>query len=261
MELGIIHSKKDIERFLREQEVNNFIYRCNNLEPPFWEKTQWYGLYDEGKLVSIAMFVTKYDIPVLIACNYKEDGKYQEELLLKLRPHLPCNIYCHIDEDSAKYMDKLAKNKKIKKYNNMLLDDPSVVPESESSRVKNLGMSDVGEINKFLQIAHPDHFLDVEFVEEGYFYGLYDNGKLVSLAGITAKSKKFGIVAIGNIATDPEYRGKGLATEVVTVLINRLSKEFKNISLNVKCDNVPAVNFYKKLGFRIIGTFDEVIFN
>jgi predicted GNAT family acetyltransferase len=67
------------------------------------------------------------------------------------------------------------------------------------------------------------------------------------------------VAALGNIATHPDYRGNGVAFRLTSVLCADLQKSVDTIGLNVKTDNDTAVKCYTKVGFSIIGTFDECL--
>lgn len=56
---------------------------------------------------------------------------------------------------------------------------------------------------------------------------------------------------IGNIAVHPDYRNQGIATELLNNLLVGCKKEHgtKNLLLEVRVSNEPAINLYKKLGF------------
>ena len=59
---------------------------------------------------------------------------------------------------------------------------------------------------------------------------------------------------ITNVCTAPEARGKGVATEMLTVLMEEgLSRGVKEFFLEVREGNVPARSLYTKLGFEEIG--------
>ncbi len=59
---------------------------------------------------------------------------------------------------------------------------------------------------------------------------------------------------ITNVCTAPVARGKGVATEMLTVLMEEgLSRGVKEFFLEVREGNVPARSLYTKLGFEEIG--------
>ena len=59
---------------------------------------------------------------------------------------------------------------------------------------------------------------------------------------------------IGNIVVDKEYRGRGFATVLMSVLLDDLKKSGINkVFLEVEHDNMPALALYDKLGFTKYG--------
>jgi len=55
-----------------------------------------------------------------------------------------------------------------------------------------------------------------------------------------------------SIAVHPNFRRKGIATALLAQLIEFLKKKsVKKIILEVSIDNLPALNFYRKMGFKI----------
>lgn len=260
MYISTIHDKNEIRKYLSKVDIDNFVYQCNNLESPFWEKTQWYGLYNNNEIVALAMFAINYDFTVLLASTYCENH-YQNKLLVEIEKYLPNDLYCHLNMNSAQQFGKRFKVSSLCPFKNMKLEDMGPIMSIDSTNVQRLGSKDLNRIIEFLEFSHPGYLLDSKFLEEGYFWGIIRDGKIVSLAGITAKSKEYSIVSIGNVSTHPDYRMQSLATQVIAKLITELKKEFKIIVLNVKAENGPALNCYKKLGFKETGEFEEVVFD
>ncbi|WP_034449600.1 ribosomal protein S18-alanine N-acetyltransferase [Butyrivibrio sp. AE2032] len=59
---------------------------------------------------------------------------------------------------------------------------------------------------------------------------------------------------IGNIVTDKVYRGRGFATELMSALMDELTKRgIAKVFLEVEHDNVPALALYEKQGFERYG--------
>ena len=55
---------------------------------------------------------------------------------------------------------------------------------------------------------------------------------------------------IGNIVTHKDYRGRGFANEILTILLNILKRNgIAKVFLEVEHDNVPALALYEKHGF------------
>lgn len=82
-----------------------------------------------------------------------------------------------------------------------------------------------------------------------YFIVLEDDNKIVGYITIrTRKNNK--TMRLYNFAVHKDYRGKGYAKELFTVLLNLLQL-YNKAYLEVKVTNTPAIKFYKKNGFQI----------
>jgi len=73
-------------------------------------------------------------------------------------------------------------------------------------------------------------------------------------------SKEYRTGVLGSIATHPDYRGRGLAAQVTSRLIDDLKDEVDLICLNVQGENTPAIHCYEKLGFVKTHEFEESVF-
>ena len=80
---------------------------------------------------------------------------------------------------------------------------------------------------------------------------------MVGISGIHVYSSEYKVAALGNIATHPDYRGQQIGFKLTSKLCNDLKKSVDYIGLNVRSDNEIAIKCYKKIGFEIIGTYDE----
>jgi predicted GNAT family acetyltransferase len=80
---------------------------------------------------------------------------------------------------------------------------------------------------------------------------------LVSVAGVHVYSPRYKVGVVGNVTTHPAYRGKGLGTAVCARLCRELLKTVEHIGLNVKADNASAIASYKRLGFEVVGEYEE----
>lgn len=55
---------------------------------------------------------------------------------------------------------------------------------------------------------------------------------------------------VGGVYTAPQWRNRGVARWLMTVLLSHLRREERNASLFVKLDNKPAQELYRSLGFK-----------
>ncbi|MCK4543670.1 MAG: GNAT family N-acetyltransferase [Spirochaetales bacterium] len=79
------------------------------------------------------------------------------------------------------------------------------------------------------------------------------DGRIVAKAGTNARG--FHYDQIGGVFTNPEYRGRGIATSLMAALCNKLEAEGREICLFVKPGNTPALQSYHNLGFRVVEDF------
>ncbi|MET3287449.1 UNVERIFIED_CONTAM: ribosomal protein S18 acetylase RimI-like enzyme [Brevibacillus sp. OAP136] len=259
MELTIIHSKQEVRQYLQTKEVANFMYHCCNLEEDYWSYSQFYGLSDKGELLAVAIMTVKYGMPVLLASTYCEQNHYQDMLLGKLAPYLPEGLYSHLNPGAFEALGRSdCKSRTI--FHNMRLERNEYSPAERSEEMVRLTLADKERLLAFYQKSHPDYLLDDGYLEKGQYVGIVENGELVSAAGIFSASDEYDVVQIGNVATHPDTRGRGLAAKVITQLIDDMLPIHRHIVLNVKEENRGAIRLYSKLGFRKIGLFEEVIF-
>ncbi|MDF1500737.1 MAG: GNAT family N-acetyltransferase [Anaerolineales bacterium] len=103
----------------------------------------------------------------------------------------------------------------------------------------------------------PDAFLESQ-LDLGVFYGVYDHDRLMAVSGTHILSKHYRLAAIGNVFTDPAYRGKGCATLTSYAVVQELlANGVETIVLNVAKANTAAVTAYKRIGFQTYCEFLE----
>jgi ribosomal protein S18 acetylase RimI-like enzyme len=91
----------------------------------------------------------------------------------------------------------------------------------------------------------------------GCYLGVEVAGELVASAGVHVLDPVNGVAAIGNVATTPAYRGRGLGRLVTAAVCHRLRGQVHTIGLNVAPDNLAALSLYRRLGFVEVLAFEE----
>lgn len=79
-------------------------------------------------------------------------------------------------------------------------------------------------------------------------YGVFDKDRLVAIG--SSKTNLPEVWDLVSIETLPDYRGRGYATEVTSILVDRALTETETVCVTVVSDNKPAIHVYEKLGFR-----------
>jgi ribosomal protein S18 acetylase RimI-like enzyme len=105
----------------------------------------------------------------------------------------------------------------------------------------------------------PDFFLPW-MLSEGVFFGLWNQGQLIAVAGTHLVSAEEQVAAVGNIYTRRDQRGRGYGTAVTIAVTHALrNMGMTTIGLNVKRENAAALRAYQKAGYRFFCDFLEGI--
>ncbi len=94
-------------------------------------------------------------------------------------------------------------------------------------------------------------------LEEGVYYGVFEEGVLVSIAGTHVVSASEGIAVVGNVFTHPRCRGRGLATIATSAVTAHLLQTCTLTVLTVEAANDPAIAIYTRLGYEEQCTLHE----
>jgi ribosomal protein S18 acetylase RimI-like enzyme len=254
MEVKIIHDSNEVYEFLKNKTRYNYIYQFSNLAAKEWKNVICYGLYEGLELKEMAMICIKYDVPVLLAASF-ENQKYNTELIGRIKKFLPSNFYTHIDRETLQNVFNENDISELEELMNMGLCDYNILNKKCEGEAERLGFNDLNHIKELLASSYPEAWLEDELVKLNENFGITDHGKLVSFAGIHAYSKEYQVAAVAHVTTHPDYRKKGYGEKVVRSLSKDLKDKIKYIGLNVKVDNLPAINCYRKLGFEEFGSF------
>lgn len=251
-----LHDKKAIEGFLRKN-TGLHIYSLGDLDDFLWPYTTWYALTSNNTLQAIALHYTGLSLSTLLALS--EQPKVMSDLLESIVPILPCKFYAHLSPDLERVFQEGYELEPHGEHYKMALKDSSAVKSVDCSPVIRLSESDLNDITRLFKESYPGNWFDSRMLETNQYFGIRQDGKLVSIAGVHVYSKTYRVAALGNITTHPAWRNKGYGRMVTARLCQSLSKDIDCIGLNVKTDNHSAISCYKRLGFEIIASFGEFL--
>jgi ribosomal protein S18 acetylase RimI-like enzyme len=129
-------------------------------------------------------------------------------------------------------------------------------PQVEDPGVEPLSPTDVGELNRLYRLGFGS-WLAPQSVAEGVYYGIRVNRRLVAAAGTHVIGRKTRIAVVGNVLTQPEFRGRGYAQATTAAVTAQLLEFCDHVVLNVRSDNPPALNAYRRLGYAEHVRFEE----
>ena len=115
---------------------------------------------------------------------------------------------------------------------------------------------EIGELNRLYQLGFAS-WLPSGAIADGVYFGMRVNGQLVAAAGTHVVSPEARLAVVGNVLTHLDYRGRGFATAVTGAVTAELLRSCDEIVLNVRADNPPAINAYRRLGFIEHARFEE----
>ena len=81
-----------------------------------------------------------------------------------------------------------------------------------------LGESDLLELDELYRAAYPGTWFTPRMLATGRYVGIRHDGRLACVAGVHVYSPTWGVAALGNVATLPELRGRGLARAACAAL-------------------------------------------
>ena len=109
---------------------------------------------------------------------------------------------------------------------------------------------DIGLTNRLYSAEGGPAAYSSGHIEEGVYYGVMAEGRLVSIAGTHVDSPAERVAVVGNVFTHPRYRGTGLATIATSAVTQALLERCDLVALTVEVSNAPALAVYAKLGYR-----------
>ena len=115
---------------------------------------------------------------------------------------------------------------------------------------------EIGDLNRLYQLGFAS-WLPSAAIGDGVYYGLRVNGQLVAAAGTHVVSPGARLAVVGNVLTHIDYRGRGFATAVTGAVTAELLRTCDQVVLNVRSDNPPALNAYRRLGYLEHVRFEE----
>lgn len=127
---------------------------------------------------------------------------------------------------------------------------PAEKPAGDGVTIQLLRGTDISQINRLYGTEGGPASYSHHNIEEGVYYGVGVEGRLVSIAGTHVVSPVEKVAVIGNVFTHPRHRGLGWATLATSAVTEHLLKECNSVLLTVETTNIPAVRVYEKLGYR-----------
>jgi ribosomal protein S18 acetylase RimI-like enzyme len=250
--------KKRLLEFFNKDPVL-FAYHIGDLDDFYFPDCQWAVTY--GYLPYIQEAVLVYyggATPTVLAFGLSDQFPRLIEDMLGI---LPSKFYCHYQSEGAVFLASEFSEKPLGTHWKMKLEQftPFVTMDTADDIVK-LGPIHERELQELYERAYPDNYFTKRMLLTGKYIGIRRDSRIAAVAGVHVCSDEYQIAVLGNITTDPEFRGQGLATTLTSHLTEQLMREGKLVCLNVQADNAPAIRCYQKLGFVKVHEYEEGLF-
>lgn len=258
MDFIAVHERERIARFARR---NPFLhaYELGDLDDFFWPHTTWYARERGDELEQLVLLYTGGELPTVLALA-EEPTASMRDLLRALRPALPRRFYAHLSESVATACAETDELEPHGLHRKMGLRDATRLAAYADPAAVRLSPADLDAARALYEESYPGNWFIPRMLETGYYYGLREGGRLVSIAGVHVCAPGHGVAALGNITTHPAARGRGLGARVTArVCAALLADGIATIGLNVKADNAAALACYTRLGFEHVADYGEYL--
>lgn len=131
----------------------------------------------------------------------------------------------------------------------VLMTEKTPQPEAAPKvTIVSLQQPDIDEMVSLAELTKPGPFTK-RTPELGQFYGVKLDGRLAAMAG--TRLNLDGYTEISGICTHPDFRGRGLASELSIWVASKIRERGDTPFLHSYADNEGAIALYRKLGFEI----------
>ncbi|MDP2055663.1 MAG: GNAT family N-acetyltransferase [Acidobacteriota bacterium] len=239
--MPLLTDKTAIRAILRRDPVWG-VYALGDLAPRMFPKTQWFS---PGFGPDLALVLHDFGTSILFAIG---TGAAREAL-----EHVRWPVHLQVQQDA---LDEVARYAVIENQCQMWRMGWHGPPEGgrhiDKTGAVRLGAADVPALLQLYSDGEatgesPDFFYP-SMVTDGVFFGVYDGDALVAAAGTHLFAPEEHAVAIGNIYTMRDRRGRGLGGAVTRGVLD-VVKDSGTVGLNVRAGNHAALHLYESLGF------------
>lgn len=116
--------------------------------------------------------------------------------------------------------------------------------------VRRLTAADARHVNRLYNSEGQPTFYSSGHIDQGMYHGVFEDRRLVAVAGTHVISPEEGVAVVGNVFTHPARRGLGYGTLATSATTEALLALCADVVLTVALENTPAVRAYLRLGYR-----------
>lgn len=129
-----------------------------------------------------------------------------------------------------------------------MLATRTIAPQGGDSDIVELGAADAPEMLALAHLTEPGPFL-ARTHTMGRFVGVRIDGRLAAMAG--ERMRFPGFTEVSGVCTHPDFRGRGLARRLSSVVANLIQQRGDQPFLHAWTSNHAAIALYESLGFEL----------
>jgi GNAT superfamily N-acetyltransferase len=243
------------EHLCKEQSL--FAYHIGDLDMQP-DACTWYGFIEQKTVSDIVLVWCGMNTPIVLALGLTS---VMPKLVQGIIDKLPDHFICHYQKALEPIF--LASYRRIRHAHGLKMDFQGLrsdLPIPRNHSCIQLTTDDTQPIVEMLQVASPNNAFHPRMLATGKFYGIKSGEHILSIAGVHVYSPTYRLAVIGNVATRPSMRRRGLATQCMVTLLAALEPDVDFIGLSMRADNTAAIAFYRRLGFSIASAYEGAIF-
>jgi ribosomal protein S18 acetylase RimI-like enzyme len=254
MALVEVHDRQAIAALLR-RDARTHVYEIGDLDDFDWPHTRWFGWMEGDALREVVLLYTQPAVPVLLTIG--DASAEMTGLLEAVTASLPGELYVHASAPLLEILTRRYAVTGAAPHLKLALGGTEAV-QRDALPVDVLDAADLDAICELYAAAYPGTWFEPRMLATGRYVGIREQGRLACVAGVHVYSPTWGVAALGNVATLPELRGRGLARGACAALCRLLLADgIETIALNVRDDNVAAIRSYTRLGFEPVAEYVE----
>ena len=225
-------------------------YAICDLEEREFPKTRWAVAQEDGSVVALGVEYSGMSPQPLLVMG--SDAGVAAILRDVLRPRIAfiaalpgqlATVQRQYHLDGGPSMVRMA----VDRARFRPVDDPGV---------ERLSPADAPELNRLYRLGFGS-WLPGQSIAEGAYYGLRIRGRIIAAAGTHIVGREARLAVVGNVMTAPEFRGRGYAKAVTAAVTAELLGFCDDVVLNVRADNPPALNAYRRIGYAEHVRYEE----
>ncbi len=231
-------------------------YALCDLEPPYRANARYIGAWRDGGLamgdrragglVALAL-VYRFLNAAVLSFSGADDGVRAILAGISDLPPTPFLMVCDADLPALAARYRLEDIWMMRRMVVRVGASPPRRPAPDGVTLRPLTRADVPAL---LTLYRGETVTVSPSPDNGPLYGAFLDGELVAAAGTHAVSARHGVGIVGGVYTSPARRGRGLATATTGAVVAALADAgAREVALNVRADNAPALAAYTRLGF------------